>query len=79
MIFNIKTITKAWLENNGYSALCGTYCGCEIKDLMPCGEPSPSCLAGYWRRCDDCGQWLAAINKIGPYSCEECMDKEINQ
>ena len=35
-------------------------CGCPLRDLMPCGQPSPQCAAGYKKMSDD-GDWV-----IGP-------------
>jgi hypothetical protein len=44
----LRDICKEWLESHGYDGLYDPYeCGCELSDLMPCGEPHPDCTAGY--------------------------------
>lgn len=42
------------LRADGYGGLCGYYCSCELDDLMPCGEPGPSCEPGYRHECANC-------------------------
>lgn len=44
----IIQIVKDWLENNGYDGLCHPdyECGCQLNDLMPCGDPCSNCVAG---------------------------------
>lgn len=37
-----------------------TACGCDINDLMPCGEPSPECELGYKSTHSKTGQWVIA-------------------
>lgn len=48
---SVEEIVKAWLLANGYSGLCNDDCGCEIADLMPCGEVFGDCQAGYKKKC----------------------------
>ena len=53
---NIQEIVEKYLIDNSYDGLFGDYCGCEIGDLMPCGEPG-NCEAGYKGPCpgpEDC-------------------------
>ena len=42
---------KKWLEESGYDGLycvAGDPCGCENRDIAPCGEgPSSECKPGY--------------------------------
>ena len=55
--FDIREIVKEWLDGNGYEGLVGFDCGCELKDLMPCGEYCGDCVPGYKVPClggDDC-------------------------
>ena len=42
-------IVEAWLGENDYDGLYhdDLECGCRLGDLMPCGEPSTHCMAGY--------------------------------
>jgi len=42
-------IVKAHLEAGGYGGLVSEAgdCGCEIDDLVPCGNDCGSCKAGY--------------------------------
>lgn len=45
----VKYIIAKWLEDNDFDGLaCGGYeCGCEVGDLMPCGEYCGDCEAGF--------------------------------
>ena len=58
----VKEILKEWLTTNGYDGLYSDECGCEIDDLVSCGN-SPSlsslndpflCEPGHKTICD-CG------------------------
>jgi hypothetical protein len=42
-------IVMAHLETNGFDGLFSVdgECGCELGDLMPCGEYNVDCEAGY--------------------------------
>lgn len=43
----IKDMVADRLRKDGMDGLCNTFdCGCRLDDLMPCGEPHPSCIAG---------------------------------
>lgn len=55
---DIQTIVEQWLRDNGYDGLCSEACGCEVDDLMPCGELEMNCTAGYKIPCP------------GPESCQ---------
>jgi hypothetical protein len=46
---NVREIVKEWLEQHGYEGLYSDHweCGCTPEDLMPCGEASEDCVAGY--------------------------------
>jgi len=45
----------AKLKADGYGGLCGDDCGCELDDLMPCGNVDPFwCRPGYLHKCEDC-------------------------
>ena len=53
---NIQEIVEKYLIDNGYDGLYSEICGCEVGDLMPCGEPR-DCKAGYKVPCpgpNDC-------------------------
>lgn len=43
----VKEIVIEYLKKNGYSGLCGDYCGCEIDDLAPCDNNMCDCVCGY--------------------------------
>jgi hypothetical protein len=51
----VAGIVADWLREHGYEGLYWQSgdCGCELADLMPCGEPNPSCKAGYRGPCDE--------------------------
>lgn len=52
---NAKEILADWLKANGYGGLFSEGdCGCSIDDLMPCGQCSPFCQAGYLVSCCEC-------------------------
>lgn len=50
---NIMAIgmVRAWLKVNGYDGLYTEDCGCEVDDLMPCGEFGGRCEPGYKASC----------------------------
>lgn len=52
---DVQDIVKDYLERNGYDGIGCEHCSCELADLMPCGEPTPHCEAGYKVPCD-CGE-----------------------
>lgn len=45
----LPEMLSQWLKEHGYDGLCSDRyeCGCLVGDLMPCGEPSEHCAAGY--------------------------------
>ena len=45
----LHEILKEWLKDNGYDGLVDDEleCVCDLNDLMPCGQPSVHCEAGY--------------------------------
>ena len=50
---NLRDLTIAALKQRGLDGLCSDWgCGCKLDDLMPCGEPSPECVAGMLAPCD---------------------------
>lgn len=44
---DVKEIIKEYLEKNDFTGLIGDSCGCEIEDLIPCGEDCSLCKPGY--------------------------------
>ena len=52
---NLVKLVVAWLKENGYDGLYSPdlSCGCDIDDLMPCGEPSSNCGPGYRVPCNE--------------------------
>jgi len=50
----VGDIVKEYLQNNGYSGLCGDDCVCELDDLFLCGEIDFDCVAGYKSECPTC-------------------------
>lgn len=38
---------KSYLRRHGYDGLYVDDCGCNLNDLVPCGEISADCRAGY--------------------------------
>jgi hypothetical protein len=41
----VRDIVRDYLERHGFDGLAGDDCGCEITDLMPCGELCSECGA----------------------------------
>ncbi len=53
----VRQIVEQWLRANKYDGLTTEDCGCEVDDLMPCGEIISDCKAGYKVPCpgpEDC-------------------------
>ena len=51
---NMKEILKDWLTTNGYDGLYSGECGCEMDELVPCGNDPSLCEPGHKSDCD-CG------------------------
>ncbi len=60
-----KNGIKTWLEDNGYDGLYNSEgeCGCDLKDLMPCGGVCDDCEAGYKIAGNEECDWFMARNK----------------
>jgi hypothetical protein len=58
-----RDIVVKWLTANGYDGLYGDECGCDISDIMPCGEFGSECKAGYKMPCD-CGDHDFQIGNV---------------
>ena len=53
---DIRDIVRESLKLGGWDGLYNPECcACLVDDLMPCGEPSLECSAGY--RQDGCQEW----------------------
>jgi len=47
---NVREILKQWLIDNDYDGLQHeSDCGCQVSDLVPCGEGNLECEAGHKR------------------------------
>ena len=68
----VKDIVAAWLIANGYDGLAGEACGCNLADLMECGEGAQDCVPGYKVKCKGCGAELLNTSTKGPDECEAC-------
>jgi len=46
---DIRGMIEDRLRADGFDGLCHNVigCGCKVADLMPCGDPSPDCVAGH--------------------------------
>ena len=55
---NVLEIVKEYLEKNSYDGLFDddNECGCEIKDLAPCGGLEDNCESGHKFYCDETGK-----------------------
>jgi hypothetical protein len=47
----VKQMVKTRLQESGYGGLMNDYCGCVLRDLMPCnGDGIDQCRASYeWK------------------------------
>ena len=75
---NLLKMVAAHLREHGFDGLFNDdiECACGVDDLMPCGEPSPECVAGF--RCD-CKPGSEYDFRIGPTkeeACRGCNDDE---
>jgi hypothetical protein len=62
----LKEIIMLYLVSNGFDGLYFPGdCGCEVADIMPCGEPSRDCQPGYKGPCD-CGDHDWHIGAVKP-------------
>lgn len=55
---NLRELVAGALRKGGFDGLAhpDLECGCLLKDLMPCDEPSPECVPGRKVLCpEDCG------------------------
>ena len=53
---NLREYVAGKLRQDGYDGLASDECemGCNVEDLMPCGEASELCVPAYWRSCSGC-------------------------
>jgi hypothetical protein len=79
---NLKDITKKYLKENGFDGLFNAdgNCACKNDDLMPCGESSNDCTAGYLAPCK-CGEhyFHIQLNKYVEGSTEENKQSNVTQ
>jgi len=76
---SIRDIVSAWLARHGFHGLVNpdAECGCDLRDLMVCGEPDERrCLPGYRHDCATCdaGCWRAATAKPDEYMMDGSKD-----
>lgn len=66
-VMDLQEITEKYLKENGFDGLYNDgECACKTGHLMPCGNPSPRCRAGYLAPCpENCGEhgWHIAEEK----------------
>lgn len=65
----VEKMVETWLRANGYDGLYSDDCGCEVDDLMPCGETTMTCQAGYKVPCpgpEECDEGGLCPWHIGP-------------
>jgi hypothetical protein len=76
-----KEIIARYLKINGYDGLCCEDCGCDLDDLMPCGEMTMLCVPAYYHP-DDNDYYpdkpetfdpAAAIVKLRKWIAEQCV------
>jgi hypothetical protein len=62
MDLTIKVIMVEMLEQNGFDGFDGLVnvgeCGYEISDIMPCGNPLPTCCATHKRYINGDNSWV---------------------
>ena len=78
----VVEIVREYMQKNGYTALVGDGCGCEIDDLMPCGDEPwmPYCEVGYRNHCETCAKSESCATRVSEfdYLCrpERCWEGE---
>jgi len=70
---NIKEIVRAYLAQHGYSGLVGDDCGCEIDDLLECGNCPMDCVPGHKVACPN-GEYLICPTKELPENWRELLE-----
>lgn len=43
----VKEIIAEYLTVNEFDGLCCDECGCQLSDLIPCGQACDRCVPGY--------------------------------
>ena len=67
VVLDLKDLVELSLRQKGFDGLWNDYgCACKLGDLMPCGEPSPACEAGYLGPCDGSCEGGKCDFHIGP-------------
>jgi hypothetical protein len=71
---NIIKIVRKYLIENNYDGLAHNACdyGCDIDDLMRCGNPSEHCFPAYERRCQKCNEDVHVAEETGDFLCPLC-------
>ena len=71
-MIDVEGIVKEYVEKNGYDGLWNEdgECGCEISNLVPCGEICSNCKPGFKKYCKDCDNDECNLRADG---CEWCM------
>lgn len=73
---DVIEIVKNWLLENGYDGLVDPdrECGCQISDLMPCGEGFEKCEAAHKKEADPKTGWdfLMFPGKAQPEDSADC-------
>lgn len=56
MAADLRKMAELFLVKHGYVGLCNptAQCGCDLADLMACGEPGTGCVAAYRFDCARC-------------------------
>lgn len=72
----VQEIVENFLKENGYGGLCNPEgaCGCELDDMMPCGDGSWDCEPAYRIKKDskECNAWRRQLED--PDNNELCGD-----
>ena len=67
-------IVLDYLKKNGFDGLFNTEseCGCQIDELMPCGEPGIECTPGYKHAADPETSYDFIIGPNNDEKCPRC-------
>lgn len=71
---DLQMIARQYLLDHGYDGLYNAdlECGCVVSDLMPCGNPSMECQAGYVCECPKGSEYDYMVGPSKREACESC-------
>jgi hypothetical protein len=73
-------IIKKYLKDNNFDGLCNVDCGCDMENLIACGEYFSDCIPGYKRLpTEEDNEYGEADYIIDPTKVEEQKERHANK